>query len=185
MGEFDKQYIADLTRYEFARLRAEEDEKNKLTAEEAKAKEAHDSIVNDWNQRLNKAKEEKYPDFESKVESINTEFADLEPAYGDYLASTIMAMENGTDVLYYLANNVDEAKAIAKSGAVAATLALGRLEARLSTTPVETKPKTKTSNAPEPPPTFVKGGAAVKQPRVDTDDLDDFKDLLWPQRKRK
>lgn len=193
LGEIDPDYIRDLTRYNFNVLVEEQkQEQARLEADKAKQKEltekeqAQQALVQDWNDRLEKAKAEKYADFEEKAATIQIEFADLEPSYGDYLASTIMSMENGTDILYYLASNIEEAKQIANSGPVAATLALGRLDARFSANS-ETKPKTpaiKTTKAPEPPSQVNKGTSAVKGFRPDTDNFDEFMER-WNNYKRK
>jgi hypothetical protein len=185
LGEFDPNFIKDLTRYEFQRLMADKQKEEQQAAVQSEEEKARLELVNNWNQKLVEARDTKYPDFEEKAATIQIEFADLDPAYGDYLASTIMSLENGDDVLYYLADNIDEAKAIAKSGGVAATVALGRLSARLEAPKAPTKPTVKTTKAPEPPPIVNKGASTSDVIRADTEDLEAFKQLLWPNSKRK
>ncbi len=183
LGEFDPNFIKDLTRYEFQRLMADKQTEEQQAAAQSEEEKARLELVNNWNQKLVEARDTKYPDFEEKAANIQIEFADLDPAYGDYLASTIMSLENGDDVLYYLADNLDEAKAIAKSGGVAATVALGRLSARLEAPKATTKPTVKQTRAPEPPPIVNKGASTSDVVRADTDDLAAFKRLLWPNQK--
>lgn len=184
LGEFDPNFIKDLTRYEFQRLVADKQKAEEQALTFSEEEKARQTLVNNWNQKLIEARDTKYPDFEEKAANIQIEFADLNPDYGDYLATTIMGLENGADVLYYLAENIDEAKAIAKSGGVAATVALGRLSARLETPKAPTKPTVKTTRAPEPPPIVNKGASTSDVVRADTDDLGAFKRLLWPNQKR-
>lgn len=183
LGEFDPAYIRDLTRHtiaqetEAARIAAEE--KAKATEEEA----AKTQLIEEWDNKLTTA-EEKYPDLRIKnIELVDT-FDDLDPAYGEYLANTIMSMEHGTDVLYYLANNLDEARRIAASGPMKATLSLGRIEARYDLQHQEQKErKLKVSTAPTPPPQINKGAASVSSVAPDTDDLDAFETLLFQKKK--
>jgi hypothetical protein len=150
------------------------------------AEEAKNQLTTAWNGKLQTAIKEKYPDMLEKNVVLRDEFATLDPAYGEYLGNTIMGMEYGTDVLYYLANNVDEAKKIAASGAAAATLALGRLEAKFAfqaEEKVERKPKV--SKAPEPPENLNRGSFVNKEISGDTDDLDLFAQQLFNKKGKK
>src|SRR3546814_4807298 len=93
-------------------------------------------------------------DLKEKGEELIENFTDLDEAYGEYLSSTLMSMEYGPDVLYYLASNPEEAKKIVNSGPQKASIALGRLEARfMDEDKPQQKVRPKVSNAPEPPPT--------------------------------
>jgi hypothetical protein len=103
----------------------------------------------------------------------------IDPAYGDYLASVIMSMDYGTDVLYHLASNIEEAKKISRMDAARATLALGRLEARFALHDQEKQQKLKVSEAPKPPARLNKGTATVRNIPDDTDDLDLFAKKLY------
>lgn len=184
LGEFDPQYIRDLTRHTIAqereadRIRQEEEE---LAFEEDAAKA---ELATEWSGKL-EASLEKYPDFPEKNVNLESTFKDLDPSYGEYLATTIMGMDNGVDVLYHLANNLEEAKRIVASGPAKATLALGRLEARFALQAEEiVEKKLRVSNAPVPPPQQNKGSATVTSIAPDTDDLDAFNELMFPKRKR-
>jgi hypothetical protein len=184
LGEFDPGYIKDLMRHtlhEEQELRAAEAEKQK---ELAQKDEAVAELQKEWNAKLEPAKE-RYPDFQEKGEQMLTVFEGIDPAYGEYLTNTIMELEYGPDVFYYLANNVDEAKAIVDGGARKATAMLGRIEAQFVEAG-EKKPVVKVSTAPKPPEHLNRGSAMAKPAvRGDEDDidLDDFAKELFKKRR--
>jgi hypothetical protein len=183
LGDFDPAYIRDLTRYTFAaevqRERAAEAEQQK----QREAQEARDALKQEWEGRLDSAKE-KYPDLNQKSEALFSTFTDLEPGYGDYLAATIMSLEYGPDVLYHLASNVAEAKKIVESGPARATIALGRLEARFALNEEDKRSqKMKVSQAPTPPARLNKGSMVSRDIAADTDDLDAFSKAFFKQKR--
>jgi len=108
-------------------------------------------------------------------------FQGIDPGYGDYLALTLMQSEVGPQILYYLADNIGEAQKIVASGPAAATLALGRLEARFSKTSEE-KATTKVSEAPNPPETRTRGSGGKFTVSPDTDDLDAFEKVFYSRK---
>lgn len=173
LGEFDPRYIKDVVAHtlkverQLAEVAAQEKSRNESV------QAAQQELQSKWNDSLEVARE-RYPDFQEKGQSLISSFDGLDPNYGEYLSTTIMSMDYGTDVLYYLANNPDEAKKIAQSGAQKATIALGRLEAKFADAE-ETKQKARpiVSSAPPPPPRN-KGSSAAGGVRVrgDEDDLD-------------
>lgn len=177
LGEFDPKYIRDLTKFTIeqetkaARERAAEEARQKAIAEEQQRVQAH------YLEKLEKAEEE-LPDIREKIRDLTDTFQTIEPAYGEYLATTLMASEVGPQIMYYLSQNIGEAQKIVASGPAAATLALGRLEAKfLTSPPQEEKRNTKqVSQAPEPPENIERargrGGRFVVAP--DTDDLNAF-----------
>lgn len=181
LGEFDPKYIADLTRFtirqENAAFKAEQAQKDA----ETKAKDKQESLVSAWEVKLEDTEKE-IPDLRTKLVSLETTLGDLDPDYGVYLAETIMTMERGPEVLYYLASNVSEAKKIVASGAVAATIALGRLEGQLSNKTNEKESNKKVSKAPQPPVT-TRGTGVTKTTAPDTDDLDAFERSFFKRRK--
>ena len=126
-----------------------------------------------WGEKLDTARE-RYPDFNEKGQELIDSLGEIDQQYGEYLSTTIMEMDHGAEVLYYLASNPEEARDIIASGAKRATIALGRLEARFEEGSAE-KPKArpKVSKAPPPPPknkgSAVAAGTTV---RGDEDDLD-------------
>lgn len=185
LGEFDPSYIRDLTKHTLlAEQKALQSQR-----EQEKAQEALDAqraeIQSKWNEKLVPA-QERYPDFQEKGQALIDTFDGIDGAYGEYLSSTIMSMEFGPDVLYYLANNTDEATKIVNSGPALATIALGRLEAKFALAEEEKqKARPKVSQAPAPPPRTNKGSAAAQvDVPDDTDDLDAFAEKLFKKRGR-
>jgi hypothetical protein len=183
LGEFDVNFIAAVHRYEAQKARAEVEAAATKTAEQ-KAVEAEEAkLFETWQGKLTKA-EETFPDLRATVAALDTEFVDLDPTLGTYLAKTIMEMDHGAEVLYYLANNVDEAKQIVAAGQTGATLALGRLEGKISVA-LGKKAKTpapRQTKAPVPPATHTRGsGAAKTSIKGDTDNFADFKKLFYSE----
>lgn len=173
LGEFDPQFIKDLVQHT---LDSERSAQENMRAEQVKNQEleqARAQTQEAWEAKLEPARE-RYPDFQDKGQALIDSLAGIDQSYGEYLTDTIMSMDNGPDVLYYLATNPDEAHAIVNSGARAATVALGRIEAQFSSKDNQPKKAIRPSNAPTPPPTTK--GSSVAKARVapDTDDLDSF-----------
>lgn len=182
LGEFDPTYIKDLMRHTLAEDSKVRDEKLKVSTEEAKAAEAQASLEASWNEKLAPA-QERYPDFQDKIADLQPALGNIEEGYGTYLQNLFMDMEHGPDVLYYLANNPEEAVKIVESGATRATIALGRIEARfLEDNEEKPNARPKVSSAPPPPPRN-KGSAASVEVPDDTDDLDAFAAKLFSKRR--
>lgn len=172
LGEFDPKFIRDLTKFtieqETKALRAQEARQ----AQERAIEQARAQLQTEWIEKLEKYEEEA-PDVRENISELTEAFQDLEPAYGEYLASTIMASEVGPQIMHYLSNNIGEAQKIVASGPAAATLALGRLEARFikSSNEKETKRNNKrVSDAPNPPESLNRGAHGQFAVRPDTDD---------------
>ena len=179
LGEFDPNYIRDLTRFTIQQERAEDRKAAEVEAQKSKVEQAQTALVTEWNTKIPLA-QEKYEDFMDKAQDFVEEFDYLEPAYSDYLTDTIMGMEFGTDVLYYLANNPEEAHKIVEGGVRKATIALGRLESQFASKQ-EPEPRL-VSNAPPPPP--ANKGLATARTAVapDTDNLADFEKVFFKKR---
>jgi hypothetical protein len=181
LGEFDPSYIRDLTRFTIGEEKKTFEAEAKRQSEERIAQEASQRQLDEWKGKLDNAIETKYPDFLEKNVELEETLRDLDEGYSAYLASTIMQMDHGTDVLYYLASNPSEAKRIAGLGATKATIALGRIEATFDREETERK-QLKVSKA-APPPETVKGTSVTTTIRPDTDDLDAFEKEFF-KRKR-
>jgi hypothetical protein len=178
LGEFDPGYIRDLALQDI-----------KAEWEQAKQKEAHEAaqrqeqqvrqeLNNQWQERLAPAFEQ-HKDFLEKTLELEESFEGLEPQYSDYLVQTIKSLDHGPDVLYYFANNLNEAKKFVKMGPLQATLALGEINALFKGQPGKTTPTlNKVSKAP-PPPQLNKGASARTLVADDTDDLDAFTEKLF------
>lgn len=178
LGEFDPKYIRDLTKFTIEQETKAAKEAAAKEAHEAQLKAAQEELRNDWIEKVEKAEAE-LPDLREKLEDMSETFANIEPAYGEYLAMTIMSSAVGPQIMYYLSQNIGEAQKIVASGPAAATLALGRLEAKLlntSSTQEEKRNTKQVSKAPEPPANTERarghGGRFTVAP--DTDDLNAF-----------
>ena len=186
LGMFDEAYQDDRFNYMKEKFIAEQREALEREAQEAETRRAQEALTNSWNEKLDPARE-RYPDFNEKGENLLETFADLDPAYGEYLTAMIMSMDYGPDVLYFLSNNIDEAERIVKLGPQGATIALGRIEARFDRASDEdgereTKPRPKVSKASPPPPRNRGSNAALPEVTDDTDDLDAFSAKLFKKR---
>jgi len=174
LGNYDPNYIKDLTKYAIeSEHKAAKERQEQEAVEQAKQNYERD-LVNSWLEKLEAAKET-YPDIIESNNRLENTFKDIEPNYGKYLAATIMSMDYGTDVLYYLSNNLEEAQKIVQSGATKATMALGRLEDRFASAAQEKqKARPKVSKAPPPPPSNKGSAAAIAEVPDDTTDLEAF-----------
>lgn len=181
LGEFDPKYIADLTRHtikvENEKIASERDKTEAQRKQEAEAAE----LQNTWNQKLDKAGEG-IEDLRETIQTLEEEFSHLDESYGVYLAQTIMKMDHGPEVLYYLANNVAETRKIVTMGSVDATIALAKIEAKIEAALDEkVTPPVRKTKAPTPPvPT--KGNSGRTGVSGDTDDLDAFEKAFFKKR---
>lgn len=174
LGEFDPNYIRDLTKFTLEQERQAAKAQDEQAQAQKVMEEQRAELQAGWNEKLGPA-QERYPDFREKGEELIDTFSDLNQDYAEYLTATLMSMDYGPDVLYYLANNPDEAHKIVNGGPTKATIALGRLESKFADAAEEKqKARPKVSQAPTPPP--VNKGAAPAKTVVspDTDDLDAF-----------
>lgn len=184
LGEFDPKFAADVVRHTLkvereALIAQEKEDQARLEREQEAA-----VLQASWNEKLEPAKE-RYPDFIEKGQNLGSTFESIDGSYADYLTTTIMSMDYGPDVLYYLANNLDEATKIVQSGATKATIALGRLESKFAEADqAKQMARPKVSKAPTPPAHMNKGSAAAKA-AVDpnTDDLDEFSRALFNKKR--
>lgn len=175
LGEFDPTFIRDLTRHTIQQENEtirKADETRRANEDQDKAEKA---LLNAWTEKVTKAAE-RLPDLAEKVVELESSFTDIDPGFGQYLAATIMSLDYGPDVLDYLADHPDEARAIVAAGPTRATIALGRLEARFiaaEDSDEEVEKGKIVSSAPPPPPKPNKGSGG-RTVSADTDDLDAF-----------
>lgn len=181
LGEFDPAYLRDYTKHLIAAEREAAKVSETQAQEQARMESERLELQQAWESRLEPARE-RYPDFQEKGEELIASFDGIDPTYGEYLTTQIMDLEYGTDVLYHLATNPEEAKRIVESGARRATVALGRLDAKFALAE-ETKQEVrqKVSQAPTPPPTN-KGAAPVVSTDLNTANLDTFARELFGKR---
>jgi len=178
LGEYDPQYIFDLTTFAGEQT-AKRLEEARVKAEAERHVEAQRNAIRDsWAQKLDSAEEE-IPEIREHIAELVDTFQNVDPGYGEYLATLIMTSDTGPAIMEYLSQNIGEAQKIVASGPTAATLAIGRLEAKLqnlSRPTGEEKRNKKPSGAPPPPTATVRGtkGGSNKV-RPDTTDLAAFK----------
>lgn len=177
LGEFDPAFARDNISYATAQAREairQEAEAEKAAAakqaEEAEQQKAIENLQGEWEEKLQKASET-IPDVRTKGAALEPIFGSLDPSYGEYIAATLMSLDHGPEVLYYLAENIDEAMEIVSSGPVKATIALGILEAQMAGVK---KKEVKVTNAKEPPKITARGHGGMFSVRGDTEDLDAF-----------
>ena len=178
LGEFDPQFIVDLTSYSIESKTREIEARKAQEAEAVQLAAAQAALRNQWADKL-EAYEEEVPEVREHIEDLVDTFQNVDPAYGEYLAMTIMQCENGPAIMEYLSQNIGEAQNIVASGPAAATRAIGRLEARLSkpARPAEEKRNKKRISESAPPPSKTVRGSSRGQVNVrpDTTDLAAFK----------
>ncbi len=184
LGEFDPQYVRDLTKFTFAQEREQARKETETAALVERETAARQALTGEWNTKVEAAKTS-YPDFQSKAQTLLDGLSGLPNDYAGYLSTVIMSMDHGTDVLYYLSNNPEEAVKIVNSGAQKATLALGRIEAKFYEADAQKQAaKPKVSKAPPPPTERARGtNGAFVAVAPDTDDLDAFTAEFFRKRK--
>jgi hypothetical protein len=184
LGEFDPQYIRDLTRHTLSQERQRMEAEMAESQRQAAVQQEQQALQSTWNAKVEEATKQ-YPDLQEKGRAMLANFENLDPAYAGYLSQVIMQMDKGPDVLYYLSNHPEEAISIVNSGAQKATLALGRIESRFLQSEQEA-PKPKVTKAPAPPPARVQArgtNGAFISVAPDTDDLEAFEaEFFKPQK---
>ncbi len=155
--------------FEYAEALAEWSAENALKqrdAQEAERKvtEQRQKVLNDWSEKVTKAKAE-LPDFDDVVQSSKV-------VVGDEIRDSILESDVGAQLLYHLASNDDFAKELTEMPVRKALRELGKLEARFEQ---EEKPKkvekvreATRSSAPSPI-SPLKGGKAGADVLVDTE----------------
>lgn len=174
LGEFDPKYIRDMARHTIEQewtARKEQEEQERVQQEHQIAR---DMLQNKWQENLTPVMEQ-HDDYMEKTVELENTFQGLDPKYSDYIVQTIKSLDHGPEVLYYFANNLDEAKRFVDMGPLKATLALGEINAMFKG---NTRKEAKVSKAP-PPPQANKGAKMRTSVPEDTDDLDAFSKLLF------
>ena len=186
LGEYDPLFLKDNVNYLFAEKQRELEAK---TVQENTIQERV-KLQSTWDAKLAEAeKTEEMADIREAGAVLISELQDtLDPQFGDFLATTIMSLDQGPEVFYFLASNPDVAKAIAKQDAIHATIALGGLNERIrfdkqTQETGNTKKPPRVSQAPEPPQTVNRGNTATFDVPDDTDDLDAFADKFYAKRR--
>lgn len=176
LGEFDPSYIRDMARHTIDKEWGLRKEQEAQEQDQRQQQQARDELQTVWVQKVETVQEE-HKDFLEKTLELEETFDGLDPQFSDYLVQTIKSLDHGPEVLYYFANNLDEAKKFVRMGPHVATLALGEYNAMFKGQSRTSTPA-KVSKAPTPPPSN-KGGSGRTVVSADTDDLDAFTDLLF------
>lgn len=177
LGDFDPNFHRDQTQFLINQALKAEHEKSNQLSEAQKIEAAREDLQNQWVEKLTPAVE-KYDDFFDKTVQLEDTFSTLDANYSQYLADTIKSLDHGPEVLYYFANNLEEAQKFVQMGPLQATLALGEVNALFKG---QTRKETKVSNAP-PPPQVNKGSKTRVTVTADTDDLDAFEDIFFKKK---
>jgi hypothetical protein len=180
LGEFDPQYIRDMARHTIDKEWSARKEQEALETAQRQEAAAREALQAQWVEKLTPMTEQ-HEDFIDKTMGLESAFDGLDPAYSDYLVTTIKSLDHGPEVLYYFANNLEEAKQFVQSGPLAATLALGEINAMFKGNTRKAEPKV--SKAP-PPPQVNKGSKTRTAVNPDTDDLDAFSDIFFVKKGR-
>ena len=171
LGEYDPLYIRDYTKHVLDTEMAARKQQEEMEAAQRAQQEAVEAITRNWQERL-AAVQETLPDIQEKGMRLESAFEGLNPDYGQYLAQTIMSLENGPEVLYYLSDNIDKARELVAAGPLKATLGLGELNSMFKSKKAE--PPVKVTSAPEPPTDRARGTNGRFEVPDDTDDLEAF-----------
>ncbi|QDP50598.1 MAG: hypothetical protein Tp1125DCM00d2C21254131_39 [Prokaryotic dsDNA virus sp.] len=183
LGDYDPQYLKDLADYSFEKKfaaletsKAEKEQERIKKEQDIKAEAEKQALQESWTEKLAPA-QERYPDFHEKGEALVSTFDGIDASYGEYLSTALMALDNGPDVLYYLASNPDEAQSIVESGPMKATVAMGRIDSMFAAKEEAKKsaPR-KVSKAPSPPP--ANKGSSVAKGSINPSDGDVDLDAL-------
>lgn len=177
LGEFDPLYVSALADYRFEQKMSAFEQRHAEEAAKAQQEKAQQEAAAAWQTKLQKSSEG-IEDLIPTIQILDTEFGDLEPQFGTQLANTIMSMDYGPEVLYYLAHNIDEARKVVAAGPIGSTLALGKIEARIESALNKKATQPVRTQAPTPPVT-TRGNSGRLSIAPDTDDLDAFESLLY------
>lgn len=178
LGEFDPEFIRDMARHTIDREWAARKEQEAQEQNQRQIQEARDQLQEQWVEKLAPITEQ-HEDFLDKTLELESTFEGLDPTFSDYLVQTIKSLDHGPEVLYYFANNLDEAQKFVKAGPLGATLALGEINAMFKG---QTRKETKVSKAP-PPPQVNKGTKTRTAVPGDTDDLDAFEKEFFAKKR--
>jgi hypothetical protein len=168
-------YDWDVERFTEATIKWNRDQE-RLQESESKAKTERDKVINAFNKRASEFADQ-HDDYEDMISDLKLNQVMLDAA---------VESEVGPAVLYYLAENPEEADAIRDMSPVRAIKAMARLEDKLDTKPTpKREPPKKTTNAP-PPPKTVQGSSARIAKDVDAPDITSAERIrLWREQRRR
>ena len=150
---------------EYAKSQAGKDFEAKQRADAGK--QSQQKLISAWEEKVERGAD-KYDDFNDVV-------GDLQP--NNPLIQAIMDAENGEDIAYHLGKNPKEAKRIAELSPVSQVREIGKLEAKLLSTPE--KPKAP-SKAPAPITPLTGAASVASNEPSDEDDT-----ATWMRKRNK
>ena len=130
-------------------------------------------------------------EWEKKIEAAKAKHEDWDDVVNDavdvpvtaHMQQTIFEMENGPDVVHYLAKHPDEAKRIAKLSPLSQARELGKIEDKLGADVEQTAKKPAVSQAPRPPKTV--SGSSGNDLGKEPDPSDFAKWSKWKDRQER
>jgi hypothetical protein len=134
-----------------------------IAESQRKADEERNKVIENWNQKVAKAKGS-MPDFDEIVASSTT-------VVSDAVRDAIIESDVGAQILYHLASDDEYAESLAKMPAIKALKEIGRLEARFEAEDEKPEVKARTvtqSKAPAPISPLKGGKSAGADVLVDT-----------------
>lgn len=118
-------------------------------------------------------------EFAREVDDYNMKTRNPDLTITESMVETLRTADKGPAVLYYLANNPDEARSLSQMHPLDAAYELGNIGATKLVKPE--KPSTQTP----PPPPKIKGGDKPAPIRSDSPESDKLSDAEWLRRERK
>lgn len=165
-GEVDPDYVRDVVSYNVRATMAEEqsrqEQQRAQQAKEAAAREHVTSVQSFWVEAVNKARASS-----SDVDEIISAAQNDEFAFSPVMAEALVGSDHAVDVARHLKNNPLESQRIAQLSPLAQAAQIGRLEATFAS-------KKRTTNAPPPPRTQIRGQDGRFSVRGDTNDFAAF-----------
>lgn len=162
LGAFDPNFMRDINRYDRAVERAYEAEVNQARAVETARQKEEQALFDSWNAKLEVAKKTS-PQILDKAQNLVDTFEGGNPEHLQGIARTIMELDNGPQVLEYLADNLDEAESVVNSSPTKALVMLGRIDAMFLEHDEDTPAPLKPTSAPKPPTNLARGKSGGKQ----------------------
>ena len=147
------------------------------------AREVREQLRQEEAQKTERQRRETFSKKEREFASKHADYMDLTRDETLPITQTVARLaaesEMGPDLLYYLANNRDEAAEIAQMDDLAAARAIGRIESKLEKSNAPASPPKPVSKAPPPPPKIEAVEPAVTK---DPSEMTDAEFAKWRRR---
>jgi hypothetical protein len=107
LGAFDPAFNRDYIQHTLKVERAKAQVEAAAEKEQMRKAEQISALQQVWQEKVAEV-EEQLPDLREKTASLEGLFENVDEQYSEYIASTVMTLDHGPEVLYYLADNPDE-----------------------------------------------------------------------------